>query len=424
MYPKKENLKSVIYGSVIFAFVWMMVWGCAPAPKVSQAEMDAQAREAARQDSIARDFELKKNWSLGYENYKNKEYTRVVPYFWKVIELDKYKTFLSVYNLLGRTYFELGKPDSAQVVYEHGLKEDPDNVFLNRSLGHIYSSRYMDDKAIASYEKVVKLEPGKENDLVALGTLYRKTDQIENAVEIYKQLVQMQPDNLEYRQTLNGLYSQTGNQEAQVTGWEEILAKDPENKQALWDLTNYYRNERDWNNAINYMKKILALTPTDVSARKDLAFFYKTNEQFQDAINEYATILKNDPNNAEILTEQADCYKELRDLSRARSIARKALRAESGYGKANIIIAQCYELTVDKCQRDANRAGANYYDKLAYEMASTEYDKALRDMRVADLARSYKDALVPVLPTKGDKFLHKNKKLTDPAADCYHWMVK
>ncbi|KAA3658542.1 MAG: hypothetical protein DWQ10_11035 [Calditrichaeota bacterium] len=424
MRSQSKDFKSVVYGIVLFSFFLAAIWSCAPTPKVSQAELDAKAREEARQDSIARDFELKKNWSLGYENYKNKEYTRVVPYFWKVIELDKYKTFLSVYNLLGRTYFELGKPDSAQVVYEHGLKEDPDNIFLNRSLGHIYSSRYMEKKAITSYEKVIKLDPGKENDLVALGTLYRKSDQIEDAIGIYKQLVQLKPENLEYRQTLNGLYSQTGNQEAQISGWEEILVKDPKNKQALWDLTNYYRDQRDWPNAINYMNKILALTPTDVAARKELAGFYKTNEQYRNAIGEYAKILKTDANNAEFLTEQADCYKELGELSRARSLARKALRAQRSYGKANIVIGRCYELTVDNCQSKAGRAGANYYDKLAYEMAAAEYSKALKDMRVAELARSYKDALATVLPTKGDKFLHKSKKLSDSVAACYHWMVK
>ncbi|KAA3618162.1 MAG: hypothetical protein DWQ05_08985 [Calditrichaeota bacterium] len=424
MRSKKERFHKLSFVFVLLAFIWLVVWGCAPTTKVTQAQMDAQSREAARQDSIKLDYELKKNWSLGYENYKNKEYTRVVPYFWKVVELDKYKAFLSVYNLLGRTYFELGKPDSAQAVYEYGLKENPDNVFLNRSLGHIYASRYMDDKAIASYEIVVQLEPGKESDLIALGTLYRKTENLEKAIGVYKQLCDMKPENLEYRTTLNGLYSQTGDEDAVVEGLLEIIEKDPTNKQALWDLTNFYRNQREWPNAIVYLNKILVVTPDDLSARKELAGMYKTNEQFNKAISEYSTILKSHPNDAAILTEQADSYKELGNLTKARSIARKALRAERGYGQANIVIAQCYELSVDNCQLKAGRSGANYYDKLAYEMAAAEYAQALRDNRIAERARALKDALAPVLPTTGDKFLHKNKKLSDPAASCYHWMVK
>lgn len=424
MRSKNESIRKVLFATVMLAFVWLAVWSCAPAPKVSQAELDAQAREAARQDSIKADFEVMKNWSLGWENYKNKEFNRVVPYFWKVIEIDKYKRFPNVYNFLGQTYFKLSKSDSAQYVYEYGLKENPDNVFLNRSLGHIYSSRHMNEKAIASYEKVIRLEPGKESDLVALGTLYRKTDNLDKAIEVYKQLTQLAPNNLEYRETLNGLYGQTGDEGAVVEGLLDIIAKDPNNTQALWELTNYYRNQSDWPNAISYLNKVLAITPNDVAARKELAGLYKRNEQFRKAIAEYSKILKSNPKDAESLTAQAESYKELGNLQKARSVARRALRAERGFGAANIVIAQCYEATVDKCQADAGRAGANFYDKLAYKMASAEYSKAMRDTRVVDLAKSLKDALAPVLPTKGDLFLHKNKKLTDKAASCYHWMVK
>ncbi len=124
------------------------------------------------------------------------------------------------------------------------------------------------------------------------------------------------------------------------------------------------------------------------------------------------------------MTAQAASYKELGNLKKARSIARRALRAERGFGQANIVIAQCYEATVDECQQAAGRAGANFYDKLAYKMAADEYTRAMRDNRVADRARALREALAPVLPSKGDLFLHKNKKLTDKAAVCYQWMVK
>jgi tetratricopeptide (TPR) repeat protein len=109
----KVGYKGLTYGLGLFFFAWIAYIGCASGPKITpEQEAALRAQEQAKQDSIRR-FEAAKNWSLGHENYKNKEYDRVAKYFWKVIELDKEHRFKDVYTFLAQTYFQLGKIDSA-----------------------------------------------------------------------------------------------------------------------------------------------------------------------------------------------------------------------------------------------------------------------------------------------------------------------
>ena len=421
----ENGLSTRLYGKVSFVLsliilATMTYLGCASAPKLTPEQIAEQNRlEQARQDSI-RKRQVLINWSLGRENYKNKEYDRVAKYFWKVIELDKEGKFKQVYSFLGDTYFKLQKADSAQMVYEMGIKAYPENTFLHRSLGHILENRNLIDEAIKSFETVVKLEPDSKADWERLASLYLKKSDYQKAISAYQKLTELDPKNLDYRQTLSSLYSQTGDEEARLQSMLDVVKSDPNNTNMLYELGRYYQRQRDWDKAASYFARVVKLTPDDTNTRKDLADMYMSGGLYRDALREYSELLKAEPNNPEVLTDIAEVHVELGNLRKARTFARRALKQDRNYGPAHIAIGQAYEKAVDRCQEKNGRKSADFYDKLVYEEAAKEYKKALKDPGSRDRAEALLNSIEPVRPVQGDYFMNKGKSLKGHS--CYGWI--
>ena len=396
--------------------------GCSTAPKISPEEIAAQqAREKARQDSIRR-FEVAKNWSLGHENYKNKEYDRVARYFWKVIELDKEKRFKDVYSLLGQTYFELGKIDSAEMVYKKGVEVFPNNVHLNRSLAYISINKGDDMNAIKYYEKVVELEPESLADWKQLAPLYAKNDMVDKAIAAYQKIIELDPNDADARNVLTALLRETGNEEAALEQMEAALAKNPQNTQLLFDLGRVYTRMREWDKAAEKYEALLKIDPKDLVVREDLAKIYQRSEQYRKAIAEYKNILKLDPKNARAMASIANNYLLLGQLRTAKQYARRAMKLDRAYGFPYIVLGRVYEKAVEECKKKAGRERDNFDDKLIYKIAYDTFKKAQSDIEVRQEALARMQSLELVIPKQEDYFMHKGKKkATDP---CYTWVYQ
>ncbi len=418
---KRQIFPFVAHVLGLLVFVWVAYYGCATAPQISPEEQAAmEAREKARQDSI-RKFEVAKNWSLGRENYKNKEFDRVAPYFWKVIELDKERRFKDVYTFLGQTYFELGKVDSAELVYKLGLEVFPDNVFLNRSLGYIAMSKGDDEAAIKYYEKVVELKPNSLADWKRLAPLYAKNDMTEEAIRAYQKIIELDPNDAEARTILTALLRETGDEEAALQQMEEALQKSPDNKQLVFDLARAYMRAKDWQKAEEKLKYYLQLDPNDIVIREDLARVYQRQERFQDALQEYKNILKIDPNNVRAVANVAYNYMRLGQFKTARNWAKRAIRMDKNYGFGYIVLGRIYEQTIEDCKKKAGR-DYNFDDKLVAKLAYDTFKKALGDIEFKQEAEARMRSLEPILPTQADYFMNKGK--TKPTDPCYTWIYQ
>lgn len=416
----RSRLQKLAYAAAILIFAGAGYFGCS-GTKLTPEQMAAKdARAKAVQDSLA-ELELKKNWSFGYTNYQNKEYQRVPQYFWKVIELDDKKMFKDVYSFLSRTYFELGKPDSGQMVLEEGIKVFPQNEHLHRNLAYVYENKQELDKAISHYETASKLEPNNVNDLKRLGDLYAKTSKVDNAIATYQKLMELDSENqIEYQSKLSALLRTSGNEAAAIESMKQMLANNPNDTNTLFELASYYKRERNLAEAAKYYERLLEINPKDMIVLEDLAQLYRSDDQNRKAIDVYKRILDQKQNDVRALTGMAEAYTEMGQLQTALRFAKDATRADANYGPAHIAVGQVYEKVVDQCQQAASRKGANFDDKLVYQMAHQAYQRATRDQLAKGRAQSLMAALEPVLPTKGDFFMNQNQ--TKPKAACYSWV--
>lgn len=413
-------LPGVFYFAALLFFASTIYWGCSSGVKLTPEQQAAQAaREKARQDSIA-NFELTKNWSFGYTNYQNKEYDRVAPYFWKVIEYDKNHTFKDVYTFLGDTYMQQQKGDSAESVYKMGVEVFPENVFLHRQLGFIYENTQRIQEAIAEYEIVVKQEPENINDWERLTGLYVKANDTDNAIAGYQKLMKLAPDNQRYQEDYAALLRSTGRESEAIDQMLELLQNNPNDTKLLFDLASYYKRERNWDEAAGYYERYLAQKDDDEFAREDLAQIYQTSGNFQKAIGVFDKILEKKPNDVKAITGLADSYKELGQLRKALRLAKKATRLDRNYGRAFLVVGQIYETVVENCKEAAGRKNYNFDDKLVFEMAHRQWQLAARDPEVKSRAESLMASIKEVLPQKSDRFMNPGQ--TAPKSDCFKWL--
>jgi len=417
----------VLNGFLIVAFLSLVVvaaisnFGCAPTAQQQSSKLSPE-RQKAIQDSLNEIYnrKLALNWSLGYENYKNKMYKNAIPYFWKVVEMDTVHKFKNLFTYLSDAYIKLNKADSAQIALEMGVQKFPENAHLRRSLGYIYDNLGRTEEAIKQYEKAVSIDEKRPADWKRLALLYIKNDQTDDAIRAYEKVVELDPNDHDAQETLSKLYKSTGDAEAAITRMEEVKKLNPQNTENLFNLGREYFNVAEYEKAVTNFEALLSLKPNDTQAMSYLASSLQNIGNYKRAINIYKEILKIEPQNKKIYTDIATCYKEIKQFSTARSYANKALKIDSNYGLAYIVRGEIYEAAVDECMRQTGKDMADFDDKLVYELAYNEYKKATKDLQFKDTAQALLNYLKDFIPKKEDRFFHKGQ--TKPRKKCYSWI--
>ena len=398
-------------------------FNCAPTTQQVSPEVDT-ARQKAIQDSLrkAYEHELNKAWSTAYEYYKNKTYPSSIKPFWKVIDLDTIDRFKDKYSLLSDAYIKLNNPDSAQIVLEAGVEEYPANAHLHRTLGYFLDGRGLTEEAIQEYEKATEIDASKVTDWKALANLYIKNDQHEEATVAFEKVVELNPEDQDAQTALSRLYKSSGDVDAAIQRREELKKLDPDNTENLFNLGREYFNIGDYDNAIVNLEHMLKLKPDDAKAMEYFGNSLQNKGTYRRAINVYNEIMKIQPDNKKILCDIATCYRELGQFKTGRDTARRALRVDSKYGLAHIVIGEIYEAQAEKCYRARGKKAPEFDDKLVYAKAYQEYQQAAQDLQFKDLAQRKMNYVKDFRPTKEDKFFHKGQ--TKPKDSCYNWIYR
>ncbi len=400
--------------------------GCAPT--VQQTEISPE-RQKAIQDSLQKAYiyELNKAWSTGYEYYKPKIFERAIKPFWRVVKLDTINRFKDVFGYLSTSYFELGKPDSAQLVLEMGIERYPDNAGLRRNLAYILEKKELIDEAIVQYEQVVNLEGEDANDWKRLANLYLRNDQINDAIDAYQKIIAIDPADQDAQQTLGQLLKGTGDSEAAIQALEKALELDPENTQLMFDIGKSYFDQSEYASSIQKLTLYLQKKPEDMIAKEMLGEAYFNKGDYRKALSTFKEVVEARPNNKKVLIDIANCYKELGDYPTARNYVYRAIKIDNIYGRSYLVLGEIYEAAVDDCMKKTGKKSPKFDDKLVFKEATRQYDLAARDLQFADKAERKKSYLRDFLPKNEDKFFNKDRRTSNGKyriiEDCYKWIA-
>ncbi len=408
----------VLVGGFIVASSFMM--GCA-ATGPQETTLSPEKLQA-KQDSLRKIWDRKLNiaWSTGYENHKNKMYRDAIKPFWRVADLDTVERFPDLYTFLGRCYENLNMPDSAEIVYRIGTEKYPEKTHYWRSLGYYLAAKNENQEAIKCYRKAVELDGTKLSDYQQLGNLLIKDDQPEEALPVWEKVLELDPGNEEAQKIIGQIYELLGMTDDAIDSWKETVKTDPGNTQILFRLSEKLFKLQEFEESIKYFNMLVEQKPDDVYSLELLGNAYQNIEKYRDAISTYEKVLALAPDNKKVICEMATCYKELGQYQKARSVVNQALRVDAEYGLAYIVRGEIYEATADACINTRDKKTLKFDDRLVYEMAYNEYQKALQDIQYADLARRRMNYIKPELPTSEHRFMNKN--VTEPRLDCYQWL--
>ena len=387
-----------------------------PVNSVSQKKMST--KEQAIKDSLAYVFELNKSWSLGWENYKNKQYADVLRHFWRVVKLDTVKRFPKIFRFLGQSYFELGLQDSAQYVYDKGLKIFPDDVSLRRNLAYLYTAKGQKNQAILEYEKIRQLGVALEDDLTRIANLYVSIDKIDKAIEAYEAILTLNPENNDARNILSALYKNSGDDERMLESMEKALLQNSDDRQTLFNLAKARYDLQQFKVAVVLLERYEKLNSNDALATELKADALQKLGRYDEALKSYKQIIATNPQNKKVLVDMGVCYSNVAKYSQARIYTNKAIQLDSEYGYAFFVRGQIYQMCADTCV--SKKEKENFSDKLVYKLAYEQYRRALNNIALRSDAKQRMAFLKSLIPTNEDYFMNKNQD--KPLGPCYEWI--
>ncbi|MBU1432793.1 tetratricopeptide repeat protein [Myxococcota bacterium] len=174
---------------------------------------------------------------------------------------------VKAYEVLGRVYYDLGRPELSKLVCEAGLQIDKDYAPLNNILGLVYLKLDNVTKAIAAFEDAVKSNPKYVPSLSNLGALTFGYRDYESSYRYFGEVIKVEPKNI-----------------------EAILSK----AVSARALDRVDEAEKGY-------KEVINLEESNVGAHYNLGILYQEHKnQLEDAIKEYKLVLQYDQRNAEL----------------------------------------------------------------------------------------------------------------------------
>jgi tetratricopeptide (TPR) repeat protein len=414
-----------LFVSLITLFmVFFLVNGCVtPAPK----ELTPEQLQAI-QDSI---MQVKKDslnllWSLGYEHYKQKNYAKAKPYFRKIAFMDfiglKDRRLEKVYSYLGTCYMQQkpeADPDSAEWAHLRGIDQLPDYPYNYEILEYIYATRGDYEKAIEMATALTGLVPDTALYWVKLSDDYMAIDNCDEALAAIRQASTIDPQNKDILQKMSERQKDCGvDTDEIIKSLEELVKQEPDNIRHHIDLARNYMEILEFRKAANHLESAIALEPENVNALDMLGNCYQEIGQYSKAVDAYQKILLMNPDDIGALCNMAVAYSSMGNYTSALSKVQKAQSIDPEYGWVFITKGMIYEAAADKCSNASGKM--SFDDKLTYELAFKEYQKATKDIRTRSEANRRIGYVRPLIPTKADVFMHKNQ--VRPEGPCYEWI--
>ncbi len=369
--------------------------------------------EIAKKDSTA---DIRMLYNFGHEHYKNKSYSEALPYLWKVFILSDSKRAKLSIGKIAEIYFTEKKIDSTLIACYRGLEKFPNLIRLHYYAGFLQEKLGRTSCAIPHYEKLVQNDSTNVGYLKSLAKLYFTKDD-ERCIALQEKIVTLKPGDAEESSTLAKLKDHFYGAGAGIDAYKQAYQKNPNDLKMALIYGEAAVTAGDYKDAIEPLTKVIKEKPS-VKAYKLRSEAYENLNQTQKSIDDLKALLKIDVSSVEDMVFIAQKYSSKNQFSTAKFWINKALKTKPGYGLAYIALGELYEAAVSYCQGQRN-GKAKFEDKLVYEKALGAYKKAAKDPSYRGRAKQKQKFLIPFLPTKEDKFMHKKDKIKSA---CYDWL--
>lgn len=378
------RVSSSAIGLIISAVVVAGVFCAMPEPEIREVVTDKKSDEEAKK------MALERNYNIGYEYMKNKQFADAISKFSGALDIDS--TYAPGYFGLGYTYYLMNEFNKAIENYDLALKYEPDYVAAMKNLAILYMQTGDAEGALGMYRRVMAVNPGemteeKKNAMLDLGQLYVNIlRDYPNAIGVYEEIVQFDSSNVDGWTNLAMLYNREEITDRELVANKKLFSFFPQNAQYPMNIGNIYTNLQQYDGAVEYYNKALELEPTNVQAHINLGIVYLNQNNYEAAKSAYNKAVAQDANNAKALCGLAEVYVEEGNQAEALRLTKQVLSTNPTEGQAYIVRGKVIEQHADRYSKEKGRLNKLKSDKL-YRRAVSEFDKATGDSNWANYAR-------------------------------------
>ncbi len=378
-------------------------------------------------------FEEAKNYSTGYEYYKNKMYSEAIEPLKKVVEINPKK--MAAWRYLAFSYQQLQQKyqeennmdlaaaylDSAKTTYYQGIVVDSTYDYFFQMLGFIYLTTGDMDSARFMYESVVELDRAAQlkDEQVRfkarkiLGDIAFKEEDMDMAYEWYSEAAEIDPNDAEVSKRIEEIAKNMGDLDKVIEQIIVQLGNKPNDSTLMLKLGRNYLKNMQYDSAAAVFERLAKVTPEN---DKNLVLWAKSYQMMDDnnkAINVFKKILNLNGKNKEALAEIALCYANIDQIENAQRSICRALATYPRYNRAIWIKGEIIErIASTKLDKNGN---ISYEGKFIYEKAMEVFKQISSDPEMGRNAANRVKYLKQFERTKEDTFMHKGE--AEPSFD-------
>lgn len=195
-----------------------------PLPRSAQKE-EAPPKSVGVEQSFGKDSTVASDvlnyFNSGVTFYNQKEYSKAIQAYQKVIELDP--TYVEAYNNLGIIYQMMGDVERAFGTYQKATEINPRYEKGYNNLGTLLLLKGRYEEALEAFRKALAINPNNIESHINLGILFMKKGQWDEAIESYQKALAIDPLHRETHYNIALLYEQLENLELAISHYQQFI---------------------------------------------------------------------------------------------------------------------------------------------------------------------------------------------------------
>ena len=192
-----------------------------------------------------------------------------------------------LYYILGLTYSEISKYDSALYFFQNALKTDSTNLKLLSATGRIYTALGRYNEAIKTYEIILDKDSSIIKPRTLLANLYLLQNNHPEAIIHYVYLAGNDTSNYFYYKQLGRCHQELGDTDLALANFIKAFNLNPYDLGIVSRMINLYLRKKDFVNGLELANKGLAIDSMNIELRKQRAYLYYLTEQYDQAIQDF-----------------------------------------------------------------------------------------------------------------------------------------
>ena len=372
-------------------------------------------------------YEVKVNYSLAAENFKNKDYESALPYIrWLLVNAPTVYNGERIHRRAVDTYAALADAtddevlktayfDSALTILRTGPTTLKDaGAPLNEARWELDFGNFierhgnkiagLEDEAVDHFVNSYEIDPAGLDPFYVRRIVegYASLDMTSEASDFMDNAEQHYADNAELMQFFDDVRNEMfKSPDERIAFLEGQLAGDPENVEIVRELFTMYGLLERTADQERMGARLLELDPS-IQTYVELADIKDNNADYEAALELYAQALGSVGDDAELKRDieykMAQTNYDMGRLQSARTHARRALRHDRSFGKAYVLQGDILVKAVQDSEFERE-------DRAVYWLAMDYYERAAAvDPEQRSTARAKVRQYVQYMPTKEDKF--------------------